>query len=83
MAASELTEVVALVRDGGGGVVAGALLVLAWRLVTKLIALMGKAEVLIDTVIADRPVALEHRKVEASHFKAAESHLAAIRKALG
>lgn len=82
MAAGELSEVIALVRDGGGGVAVGVLLVMGWRLVTKLIALLAKAEALIDAVIADRPAAAAHRQAEAAHFDAAESHLGAIRKAL-
>lgn len=82
MAASELSEVLALVRDGGGGVAVGALLVMGWRLVKSLLALFAKAEALIDAVIADRPLAVKHREAEAAHFGAAESHLAAIRKAL-
>lgn len=83
MAAGELTELVALLRDGGGGVALGVLLVMGWRVAQKLIALLTKAEELIDAVIADRPKAVEHRAREAAHFEAAESHLAALRKALG
>jgi hypothetical protein len=83
MAAGELTEVVGLLRDGGGSVALGALLVLAWRLVTRLISLMSKAETLMDAVIADAPKAAKHRERTELHFEAAESHLGALRKALG
>lgn len=75
-------EIISIVRDGGGSVGLGVLLVLAWRLVAKLISLLDKGEKLIDAVIADRPVAIQHRADQAAHNEAAESHLAAIRKAL-
>lgn len=83
MAAGELTELITLVRDGGGGVAFGVLLVIAWRVGTKLISLMTKAETWLDAVIADAPKATKHRERAEKHYDAAESHLGALRKALG
>lgn len=83
MAAGEMGELITLLREGGGGVAFGVLLVLAWRVATKLISLMAKAEKLMDAVIDDAPKAAKHRERTVEHFVAAESHLGALRKALG